>query len=72
VCAGGRIATLARDPQALRLTDNRRQAEAWERRALADLRAGDPDAAVAGYAAHHRIHAVAAAEELPAGSWPTT
>ena len=61
--AGGLFTALARHPDTIRLTDNRRQTEAWERRALADLRAGDPDAAVAAYAAHGRVHA-APADEL--------
>ena len=42
VGAGGLFTVLARHPNTITLTDNRRQAEAWERRALADLRAGDP------------------------------
>ncbi|MCY7344274.1 MAG: relaxase domain-containing protein, partial [Pseudonocardia sp.] len=54
--AGGLVTALARHPDAITLTDNRRQTEAWERRALADLRAGDPDAAVAAYADHGRVH----------------
>lgn len=56
VGAGGLFAALARHPDTVTLTDNRRQAEAWERRALGDLRAGDPDAAVAAYADHGRVH----------------
>ena len=56
VGAGGLFTALARHPNTITLTDNRRQAEAWERRALADLRAGDPDAAVAAYAEHGRVH----------------
>ena len=52
-----------RHPDTITLTDNRRQTEAWERRALADLRAGDPDAAVAAYAAHGRVH-TAPADQL--------
>lgn len=55
--AGGLFAAVARHPDTITLTDNRRQAEVWERRALADLRAGDPDAAVAAYAGHGRVHA---------------
>ena len=62
--AGGLFTALARHRDTIELTDNRRQAEAWERRALADLRAGDPDAAVAAYAAHDCVHA-APAEQLP-------
>jgi ATP-dependent exoDNAse (exonuclease V) alpha subunit len=58
--AGGLFPALTRHPDTITLTDNRRQAEAWERRALADLRAGDPDAAVAAYAAHGRVHAAPA------------
>ena len=57
--AGGLFAALARHADTLHLTDNQRQAEAWERRALADLRAGDPEAAVAAYAEHGRIHTAA-------------
>jgi conjugative relaxase-like TrwC/TraI family protein len=56
VGAGGLFTALARHPDTVTLTDNRRQTEPWERRALADLRAGDPDAAVAAYADHGRVH----------------
>jgi len=62
--AGGLFTALARHPDTITLTDNRRQTEAWERRALADLRAGDPDAAVAAYADHDRVH-TAPADRLP-------
>jgi conjugative relaxase-like TrwC/TraI family protein len=62
--AGGLFAALARHPGTITLTDNRRQTEAWERRALADLRAGDPDAAVAAYATHGRVH-TAPGDQLP-------
>ena len=58
--AGGLFTALTRHPDTIQLTDNRRQTEDWERRALADLRAGDPDAAVAAYAAHGRVHAAPA------------
>ena len=61
--AGGLFTALTRHPDTIQLTDNRRQTEAWERRALADLRAGDPDAAVAAYAAHGRVH-TAPADQL--------
>jgi ATP-dependent exoDNAse (exonuclease V) alpha subunit len=64
VGAGGLFPALTRHPDTITLTDNRRQTEAWERRALADLRAGDPDAAVAAYAGHGRIH-TAPADQLP-------
>jgi len=60
--AGGLFAAVAHHRDTITLTDNRRQAEAWERRALADLRAGDPDAAVAAYAGHGRVHAAPATE----------
>ena len=62
--AGGLFAALARHRDTIELSDNRRQSEAWERRALADLRAGDPDAAVAAYATHGRVH-TAPADQLP-------
>jgi len=62
--AGGLFAALARHPDTIVLADNRRQTEPWERRALADLRAGDPQAAIAAYAAHQRIH-TATPGELP-------
>jgi ATP-dependent exoDNAse (exonuclease V) alpha subunit len=61
--AGGLFTALTRHPDTIQLTDNRRQAEAWERRALADLRAGDSDAAVAAYAVHGRVH-TAPADQL--------
>ncbi|MGH8895028.1 MAG: ATP-dependent DNA helicase, partial [Actinomycetes bacterium] len=64
VGAGGLFPALARHPDTIALTDNRRQTQEWERRALADLRAGDPDAAVAAYATHGRVH-TAPADQLP-------
>ena len=64
VGAGGLFPALARHPDTIVLTDNRRQTQEWERRALADLRAGDPDAAVAAYATHGRVHA-APADQIP-------
>lgn len=51
-------------PQHDRAHGQRRQTQAWERLALADLRAGDPDAAVAAYATQGRVHA-APADQLP-------
>jgi len=54
--AGGLFAALARHEGTLVLTDNRRQTEDWERRALVDLRAGDPGAALGAYARHGRVH----------------
>jgi ATP-dependent exoDNAse (exonuclease V) alpha subunit len=51
--AGGIFAALA--DRAEQLTDNRRQAHAWERQALSDLRAGNVTAAVDAYLSHQRI-----------------
>jgi conjugative relaxase-like TrwC/TraI family protein len=62
--AGGLFAALARHPDTVVLTDNRRQTEAWERAALGDLRAGDPDAALDAYVRHGRVH-TAPADDLP-------
>jgi len=65
--AGGLFAALAHNPETITLTDNRRQTEAWERRALVDLRAGDPEAALDAYARHGRVHTAPAdrlAEQL--------
>jgi conjugative relaxase-like TrwC/TraI family protein len=54
--AGGLFTQLARDPNTLHLTDNRRQRDGWERDALARLRAGNIDPAIDAYTAHGRIH----------------
>ena len=54
--AGGAFRGLRSRLGASLLTDNRRQTEPWERDALADLRAGDPDRAVDAYLAHDRVH----------------
>ncbi len=62
--AGGLFAALTQHPATITLTDNRRQTKDWERRALSDLRAGDPDAAVAAYADHQRVH-TAPPDQLP-------
>ena len=72
VGAGGLFTALARHPDTITLTDNRRQTEAWERRALADLRAGDPDAAVAAYADHGRVHTAPADQLARPGRATTT
>lgn len=53
--AGGAFAGLARRLGSTKLHDNRRQLTAWERRALARLRGGATDRALADYAAHGRI-----------------
>ncbi len=54
--AGGAFRGLRARLGASHLTENRRQAEAWERDALAELRAGDPDRGVEAYLDHERIH----------------
>ena len=53
--AGGVLAGLAARQPSLTLNENRRQAQAWERAALADLRAGRVDEALAAYAGNDRI-----------------
>ena len=53
--AGGMFAALAQGLGAPELTVNRRQAEDWERAALAQLRSGSPAAAVEMYASHGRV-----------------
>jgi hypothetical protein len=54
--AGGAFRGLQQRLGASRLVDNRRQTQAWERRALAELRAGDPVQAVDTYLQHECIH----------------
>lgn len=53
--AGGLFRGLAHRLDAIELRDNRRQAHAWERDALDQLRDGDPAIAIAAYTAHDRI-----------------
>jgi ATP-dependent exoDNAse (exonuclease V) alpha subunit len=53
--AGGAFGALANVLEAPELTQNRRQGEAWERAALAELRSGTPAKAVEAYASHGRI-----------------
>ena len=53
--AGGMFRALAEGLGAPELTVNRRQAEGWEREALAQLRSGSPAAAVETYASHGRV-----------------
>lgn len=43
---------------------NRRQREAWEREALAELRYGDPDNALAAYTENDRIITAEPADEV--------
>ena len=60
--AGGTFRALARQSEPVTLSDNRRQIHAWERAALADLRAGRVEQAVAAYDDRHRIHFAPTAE----------
>jgi conjugative relaxase-like TrwC/TraI family protein len=53
--AGGFLAGLARRHGAVRLRENRRQIEQWERDALDELRAGRAERALASYATHDRV-----------------
>ena len=53
--AGGTFGALARRLPAIELRENRRQAAAWEREALALLRDGDAEGAVQRYARRGRI-----------------
>jgi conjugative relaxase-like TrwC/TraI family protein len=53
--AGGGFRLLAETLDAGHLSENRRQVAAWERAALAELRAGSVPAALAAYAEHGRI-----------------
>ncbi len=53
--AGGAFAALAEELGAVTLVRNRRQVEAWERKALAALRDGNPDEAVDLYLAAGRV-----------------
>ena len=60
--AGGLFATLATRPDALQLTDNRRQQQQWERDALAELRDGDVAQALVAYERFGRIARAATAD----------
>ena len=62
--AGGAFAALARVTEAAELTENRRQAEAWEREALAQLRSGQPARAVEAYQEHGRVVLADSAPEV--------
>jgi hypothetical protein len=55
--AGGGFRALRLRLGASELTVNRRQVQAWEQRAIDDLRAGNIEAAIAAYAEHERIRA---------------
>jgi conjugative relaxase-like TrwC/TraI family protein len=62
--AGGAFAALAACLHAVELTENRRQLQAWERDALAELRHGNPDVALAAYQAHDRLHQADTSEQI--------
>jgi conjugative relaxase-like TrwC/TraI family protein len=62
--AGGAFAALAHLLDGIELTENRRQHQAWERDALAELRHGNPDAALAAYQTHDRLHQANTPERL--------
>jgi conjugative relaxase-like TrwC/TraI family protein len=55
--AGGGFRALRLRLGASELTVNRRQVEAWEQRAIDDIRAGNLEQAIAAYAEHDRIQA---------------
>jgi conjugative relaxase-like TrwC/TraI family protein len=63
VDAGGAFAGLARRLGSLTLRANRRQAEAWERAALASLRAGQVTDALDAYLAHDRVVSAPTADQ---------
>jgi conjugative relaxase-like TrwC/TraI family protein len=77
--AGGAFAGLAHLLGGIELTENRRQLHAWERKALAELRHGNPDVALAAYQAHDRLHHATTSGQVretrrrlvgrPAGRW---
>ena len=54
--AGGVLRSLEKRMPTIGLTENRRQRNAWERDALADLRAGEVGRFLTAYQAHGRIH----------------
>jgi ATP-dependent exoDNAse (exonuclease V) alpha subunit len=61
--ADGAFAGLAHLLGGIELTENRRQLQGWERKALAELRHGNPDVALAAYQAHDRLnHATTSGE----------
>jgi conjugative relaxase-like TrwC/TraI family protein len=57
IAAGGGFRALRLRLGASELTENRRQVEAWEQRAIDDVRAGNLEQAIAAYAEHDRIQA---------------
>jgi conjugative relaxase-like TrwC/TraI family protein len=61
--AGGGFRALRLRLGASQLTVNRRQVEAWEQRAIEDVRAGNLERAIAAYAEHDRIRAFDARDD---------
>jgi conjugative relaxase-like TrwC/TraI family protein len=61
--AGGGFRALRFRLGASELIVNRRQVEAWEQRAIDDIRAGNPEWAIAAYAEHDRIRAFEARDD---------
>jgi len=61
--AGGGFRALRLRLGASELTVNRRQVEAWEQRAIDDIRAGSLEQAIAAYAEHDRIRAYEARDD---------
>jgi conjugative relaxase-like TrwC/TraI family protein len=61
--AGGGFRALRLRLGASELTVNRRQVEAWEQRAINDVRAGNLERAIAAYAEHDRIRAFEAKDD---------
>ena len=70
--AGGAFGALARRLPAIELRENRRQAAAWEREALALLRDGDAEGAVRRYAERGRIVAGRGRRRGAAAAWSRT
>lgn len=60
--AGGAFRGLVRRGHAIELTDNRRQAEPWERVAVEALRDGRAESALEAYQRHGRVHVAASPE----------
>jgi conjugative relaxase-like TrwC/TraI family protein len=63
IAAGGGFRALRLRLGASELTVNRRQVEAWEQRAIDDVRAGNLEQAIAAYAEHDRIRAFEAPDD---------
>jgi len=70
--AGGLLRGLSRRIEPIRLVENRRQREAWEREALKELRGGRVEEAIEAYNTHGRIHTwktAVAARDAMAADW---